>query len=547
MNGKVFLLLLAAFAIVVAVAVLSLFDESGAPDGGHHDAAPHAVEGTQGGAEPTAIEPANGGGGAAETVRTENTPTASTAKPRKLSVTGTVTDRADDRPIAKAKVTLYDQDGDDLESVETDASGRYALTQDGGIPPKVSVIATAEGHAAQNAEGSVVGIEHLQFDFKLSATFSIEGRITSAKDGTPVPEADVSLRSLASNAFSGGEQSAESDATGYYKIADVEDLPREGIDLVVNAPEFASMVKKDVKVDADARIVRVDFALYDNLVVRGLVLSRVTGKPIEDAEVNVVSRDPDFIDLPESESTGEDGRFEVKSASTPYEGLFVNVSAPEHAAIAIDPVPAPDAQGVIDLGTVTLGSPVKVTGIVLNARTNLPVNSGSVSFCGASAPGGNDGDYCDSADIDANGRFELQLEYTPAGKCEALVQVNDFTPLRRIVAIPADGSATDTSFKVEPMLKLHGIVRRSSDNTTVTGVRVSVLTDDESLGWEQLEGRTNAMGEYRIELPSDRDVSRFAVVLKYGALRFPAGEVGALKNGAFEIVKDITADIPKLK
>lgn len=549
MNAKVFVLFLVLVAAVVGVAFVTFFDDETPGDVGNLDKGTE-TESTETVTKapavvPDRVAPVDRTGQTTPTRETAETGTPEFDPTGSLVVTGTVTDARSGVPIAAAEIVMVYPDGEEIESAESDEEGRYRLVVDEGIPSKVQFRCWADEYAIVPGQPMSVSktARELTVDFVLHPWYRIEGRVVSARDGTPVEGADVEVRSL-SPLFEDEWDDGETNEAGFYFIEDIEDLPREGIDVWIESTDHAPMVKKNLTIPPGTDVLRVDFVLWETLTVKGVVVSAANHQPIEDAEISAASPDPEFIDDGEDELSDEDGSFELELDSIPYEDIFVLVSADDHGAVRVADVPPPNAQGVIDIGTIALPGGTTIAGVVVNKKTGAPVRGGDLSIYALGAPDGEDGEYCDSELLESDGRFELELEYATPGRCEVFIEADDHFPLRTQIDIPPGVSRHDVRFEVEPVIRLRGVVRRKVDSSPVAGAKVRLLTSDETQ--ESLVGRAAADGTFVLELPSG-EASRFGVVVEYIDKRFPFGKLPNPAPGSVDLFQDFVVDLPPMR
>ncbi len=460
-----------------------------------------------------------------------------------LVVKGVVRNRADKAPLTDVEVTVHDEEGDPVESGKTGANGEYTVTIVGDVPRKISVTTSLAGFASEIALGDVVAGDHreMTFDFDLSSEFYIEGHVTNAATGAPVAEASVSVRCL-EKAFSGESGEGMTDAGGYYKIGPISDLPRGGFDVYTEPDDLAPMVKYDQKVPDGKSIVTVDFAVYASLTLTGTVVARSTQKPLEEALILGKSRDPEFTDNDENESTDDKGSFRLEFEATPYDRLFVLISHDGYGPVAIDKLPAPQPDGVVDLGRIELPDQVTLSGVVYNKRTGQPVAGGDVRvFCSNAPPDlGED----DSESIDTNGHFEMKLEYTPTDRARIEIDANDCSVLEQDLRLdPTLAIQAPVRFDVDPLLILRGKVTNKSDGKPVIGA-VILITPASKEAKRQVTRVAAADGSYKMGLPTDTRFEATDVLIKYSAKTFNLGPLPKPADGTFEIAKDFVIDLP---
>lgn len=545
MGGKVFGLLLAALAVAVAVA---LFHLSGDPPSDANGKKPPV---TQGGEPTTPNQPPpkiKTGGSDPETTtpnvtRTELPDDVDVDHGATLKIRGRVTEMGTGEPIEDAEIEVLYPNGDDIAEGTSDANGQFEIMIEDGVPPVIAFRCWGDGYTVLGTVPRRVtrGQVEMTVDFELYGSYAIEGRVVSSRDGLPIEGADVEIR-CAGALFQDDWDDAETDENGFFRIEDIEDLPREGIIVGVVPMDHAPMVKRDLSLKPGERVLRVDFGLYETLTITGKVVSKVTGLPIEDAMISVSSRDEEYEDDGEDEITEADGTFEMETDTLPLEGLYVVISAEDHAAVRIDPIPAPDASGRINVGQVALGGSVSIQGFVRNARNGTPVGGGDVYAYPVDAPGAEDSDYADEEIIDAQGRFEIRLEYATPDGFDLFVESDGFESAVQRVKVPPGALIHQVQVALEPVIVLRGTIFNKSNNQPVPGAMVRVLTQgDED---EELTGRTRANGIYRVEIPNSEDLARFSIVVEAMGQRFLMGAVGSPAGGTFEVVRDFVIDVP---
>ena len=545
MNTKIFGLLLVLVLIVLGVAALSLFDDSsnsGDPSKNEPVVKTEKQDPKSDGnpVAPT-VEPTRNPIKPDETVRSEQ-PTTPAFVPRgQLIVRGKVTSKAAGSPIADATVRVCDDEGESLEETQTAADGTYQITITGSVPPKVDVVALAEDFAASHSvsDVSVGDVREMTLDFELLAAFYIEGRVTSLATGEPVSEVEVNLRSR-QTVFGESWESEESDANGFYKIGPITELPRDGFDITVDPSDFAPQIKRDLQVQTGQNTLRVDFQLYSTLKIRGSVVSQVSGKPISEAVVNGQSADEDFVDLGESESTNEDGTFELELSSSPYEGLFLLVTADGHSAKLLETVPTPAVDGAIDVGVIALPPQAKLRGLVVNALTGAPVTGGDITVYAKGIANGTESDYTDADTIDSNGTFEIKLENATPSACELVVEANGAVEQKVDVEIPPNSPIFDVRVMVQPTLQFSGVVTRQADKSPVMNARVRVRVGRSAPAM----ATTSPDGKFKLELPPNVDLDATEVMITVLNQKFSLGAVPKPPQNSFQIEKNYTLDVP---
>ncbi|MFH0946951.1 MAG: carboxypeptidase-like regulatory domain-containing protein [Planctomycetota bacterium] len=548
MSGKTFALFVVVVLLIVGGAILTLMDSGGPTDPVVVENDPDTTSGKKP-EGPSQVEPADPEPGQVDSASmVRETATGGTREfdaTGELTVSGRVIDGRTEKPLEGGEVELLYPDGDPFQSTTTDADGRYRIAVSEGIPPVVDLRAWADGFATQAKPGHQVSksFRNLTVDFELRHWFTIEGRVMSV-DGKPVDDATVEIRSLLPM-YEDDWDDGDTDENGFYRIEEIEDLPRSGFDVWATSSGYIPQVKSNLSIAEDSDTLRVDFEVYHSLLISGVVVSAVDRRPLEDAEIAVTSRDPEFVDDGEEEITEEDGTFLLELDAVPYEGLFILISAEEHSAVEIRNVPVPTAKGEIRLGEIMLPQMVQVTGVVVNRQDGRPVQGGDITIYARGAPDLDEGDYADCEFINDLGRFEIDLEATPPESAEVYVEADGCFPLRRRLDIPPGALQYEIRLEVDPMLKLRGVVRRKVDGTPVAGARVRLIVPEESVNKESMVARTRANGLYMLDLPSG-SVLNYAIVIEYMDQRFPEGTLPTPAAGQYEIEKDFVVDLPPM-
>ena len=557
MSGKTFGIFLIVVLLIIGGAVMTLLDVgSGPADPDHptaHQDQPSDPAGSATG--PSSEDPGPQSTKAPQTADPERETALGASdfdSTGQLVISGTVTIAATGDPVEAAEVELLYPDGDQIDSFTTGKDGTYRIAISEGIPSVVDLRAWAEGFATEARPGQRVSgsKRDLTVDFQLHHWFSIEGRVTSSADGNPVDDATIEIRSLMPM-YEDDWDDGDTDENGFYRISEIEDLPRTGFDVWVDSAGYVPMVRSGLTLPEGSDVLRVDFELWPSLTIRGVVVSASDRRPLEDAEIAATSKDPEFVDDGEEEISDEDGKFELELDAVPFDGLFILISAEEHSAVEITKVPQPSRTGVIDLGEIQMPPMVRVRGVVINKTNGQPVKSGDVTIYARGAPELNEGDYTDSEFITALGRFEIELEYTPPASAEVYIEAEGYFPLRTKLEIPRSVLEYEVSFAVEPVFKLRGVVRRKIDGTPVAGARVRLLAPEggnpeggnDEEDW--LVARTRANGFYQLDLPSS-DSLNYGVVIEYADQRFPLGAMPKPPAGQFEVERDFIIDLPPM-
>ena len=165
--------------------------------------------------------------------------------------------------------------------------------------------------------------ENLHLDFALEKPQAWRGRVTSAADGLPVPDATITVGNDVS-AFSDFFDFEISDEDGTFEL-ELPEVPIESAWVHVSATDFAPVALRGVKPGTDLSI-----TLAPALTLSGTVSVRGSDQPVEGADVQI------FFDgetiwgdnaLYDEDFTGKDGAFEITLESAPLDAARVKVDA----------------------------------------------------------------------------------------------------------------------------------------------------------------------------------------------------------------------------
>lgn len=549
MNGKALLVVGVLLAAVVGGGAYLMFDDDGGAKPSDRDVTPSVTPKTSGDApavDPSGVAPsststqtppAETGGGSVRTATQADDYSAE----GKLRVTGRVIDADTDKPVPDAEVEMLYPDGTPIESAFTVEDGTYEIEIHEGIPPTVDFRAKAEGFSAcVRPEVRVTkSVRDLSVDFAMRPGFRIEGRVTSVTGG-PVADAQVHVRSLAPM-FEDEWETVDTDQNGYYSFEPIESFSPDSFDVYVESIDHVPALKTGLSVAAGQLTLRVDFRLVESLKMRGKIVDG-QGQPIDGATITVASPDPEYADDAEDVSSNEDGSFEYEGNVVPLESLFLLITCPDYAALRVESLPQPGADGFCDLGTLRLGAPVRVTGFVVTQGTGGVVGGGDITFCAVGSPDGAEGEYTDSTQIGSNGHFELDLENTPPGKVLVTIEAKDSLESAQIVEVPSQPTVS-LQLSVEPVIVVSGSVTRKEDGSPIPGARVRIVGPRIEVDESELSSRTRPDGTYRIELPSTVNTGQLAAVVEYAGKRHTFGSLPA-PNAAYQVGKDFTLDVP---
>jgi RNA polymerase sigma factor (sigma-70 family) len=212
--------------------------------------------------------------------------------------------------------------------VTTDAQGRFVLHGLGrnllfGLRVRDDRFARTDLHRIGTGEGK----QAKPVTLLLQPPRFVEGRVTFADTGKPVPNTVVMVRCFTrrfgQSSFDHGEATCRTDAQGRYRV---NTYPGTHIDVIISPPPGSPYLgtNKDLAWPRGVTRHRVnlalprDLALTQGVLVRGKVTEKPSGKPVAQVAVTFW-RGTEAI---ASAKTGADGRFRLKVLPGPGTLLF---------------------------------------------------------------------------------------------------------------------------------------------------------------------------------------------------------------------------------
>jgi len=442
---------------------------------------------------------------------------------RVLVVSGVVVAAEGGAPIEGAEVTVRDDLlGAPVGDAESDEQGRYEARLEGGVAPRLRVEAKADGASFDVVVAAVEpDATTLRADFRLRRSFDVAVEVVSAASGAPIPFAHVVL----SDERPGRREmrrDGEADAAGRFSEGDIDDLPRRGLAVVVEAEGFAPRRFASLEVpDHDDRLaLRCD--LSPTRPLSGIVITS-RGERIAGALVELASLHGDFEDDGDETATGDDGRFELEAGGIPEELATLLVRADELQTVRID---RPWSGGASV--TVVMAAPDPPwRGRVVDRATGLGVAECRLEtrLC-STAPPSQFGRSVEEGVIDASLQglphgFPLQVFATADGYATTTIDVvaaND-----GVLSCPA-------VIELERLLVIRGRVLDASGGAPPQKAMVLARLDSATIDEEfaSLHGRANGPeARYEIELPLSvaRAAGRCSFVVVHDRRRHALGRL----------------------
>lgn len=251
------------------------------------------------------------------------------------TVTGRVYERATGKPLAGAEVNAVSSHEAYLLNecfAITEEDGSYVLELEDLPLDGLIVWTRTEGYQAQAfgptdvAPVSAPG-ETLRVDFALDPPVAWRGRVLSALDGKPVPDATITIGNDEA-AFLDWSDFEVSGDDGRWEL-EMPDIPVEGTWIHVQAFDYAPVAVRSVRPGEE-----VEVRLPLPVTVTGRVTTRGSGEPVEAASVQFFFDGESFWGdngLYDEDYTDAEGRFEFMLEYAPIDAALVKVDASDHA------------------------------------------------------------------------------------------------------------------------------------------------------------------------------------------------------------------------
>lgn len=452
----------------------------------------------------------------------------------RIVIRGRVYDALNGEPWFGATIEARYVGGETFMDTESDEAGLYRLEID-GAPARLDLAAFVEERAALLVSDVATdgGKNELVIDFALPGAFAVAGRVLDARTKQPIAGAELKVFADG-EAFEEGWNDGFSDEKGRFHLDELEDLPRNGLHLVVLAEEYQPAHLANLAVPAGADTLTLDVLLDAPRALRGRVVAADGGAPIADARVETSSRIDEFAEAGEETRTTEDGSFELPLGDLPPADALLYVQAKGFATQRLDGLARFEDGSVI-----RLARPCTLAGRVLDGATKKPLPEVEVRIEPRGMPASVAVEYADTTPTDDDGRFEVQIESTPLGAARVFVSADGFAPLERDVTLPLEAPL---ELALERSLLVTGRVTRTSDGQPVRGARIRALPGrDRTL--ELPSALTGKDGEYELELPLS--AAREATwVLEYQGRRHALEPLNLAGDPPPSLERDLVLDLP---
>jgi hypothetical protein len=359
-----------------------------------------------------------------------------------------------ERPDAKGEQPDFSN-----RTVTTDSSGMWQLK---AVPPgllaHIGFQLTHSEYLATNMtfhgdEETEKQLRAGTFKLVLDSGISVTGRVLNESDN-PIANATV----WSGRRFMANRQSTTTDNAGTFKLGNVGEGP---VLFSFSADGYAADSKTiTVRPGMDEIILH----LKPGHSIRGIVQDE-SSQPI--SGVRVVLEDahqPNSNEAFEfSATTGDDGRFEWKSAPNERKAFYIGKQGYEQLRNKMLDVDVDN--------TVTLRKPRQVEGYVLDADTSQPITKFQVATGRAY---GTDSFYPSGSgqakpQSDANGHFTIELD--DQDQTGVRVEAKDYGS--QVKTVDAESRTSKLEFRLKPSASLQGIVV-SQDGQPQPGVQVAI-------------------------------------------------------------------------
>lgn len=310
-------------------------------------------------------------------------------------VSGTLTDAGTGDPLVDGMVTVYDDQGEPIESMEADADGHYVVSGLSAGTYHASALAVGYRSEAYDdllcpyswcvleATPIVVGASQTVtgIDFALDRFGAIGGTVTDASTSLPIPDAVVWIDG------DGGSDAVATDAEGHYLTsglapgdyrvqADRWPYQAQVYDGIgCSSSSCFATPGTPVSVALNSTPASVDFVLVPLGGIAGTVTEESSGAPLEGVWVAAMRPGSSFPS--EYGVTGPEGSYSVEGL---YPGDWRLTTTSDHADEIYDDVPCPygpAAEGSCDVDAAT---PVAVALAATSAGVDFSLGpSGGIS------------------------------------------------------------------------------------------------------------------------------------------------------------------------
>jgi hypothetical protein len=291
------------------------------------------------------------------------------------------------------------------------------------------------------------------FKIVLSAGVNVAGRVLDESEN-PIANATVS----SGRRFSSGRQKASTDTAGKFSLTAVEE---GSVSFSASADGFSAETKT---VNVRSGMAEIVFHLKPGHSIHGIVQNE-NNEPLSGVRVALEDNRFGNQDGPEfSTSTGDDGRFEWKSAPDEAKAFYIAKQGYEQLRNKMLDV---DVDNVV-----TLHKPRQVEGYVLDADSGQPITKFKAAYGQAlgadrfyySSPG-HTKEYSDP-----NGHFTLEIDDQLYNGVR--VEAKDYAA--QVQDVGTEARTSKVEFRLKASASLEGIVISQEDGQPQPGVQVAI-------------------------------------------------------------------------
>jgi Carboxypeptidase regulatory-like domain len=414
-------------------------------------------------------------------------------------ISGTVTSAKTNEPLNEVEVSVFDSSGKYVQSVQTEAEGKYTVL---GLPNgsyEVEFLANTGGYARQYykekatlAEATKVTVSSTSAASGVNAALASEGSIA----GTVTNTSSKDLEGVEVLVYGPAEElepitSAETGSDGTYKVEGLA-AGKYKVRFVAASGEYISQYYKDKAMFSEASEVTVAAGASTSAInaamatadgsVSGTVTSAASGKPVANVAVKVYESGEGHI---ASALSGSNGAYTVSGlAPGSYEIEFVPPSD-EYLTQYYGGVASLEAESPVAVGAgkattginAALKGPGEISGTVTGAASKAGLAGVEVEVFDA---GGNFAGFTDTA---ANGTYTLSnlatgsyvVKFVPTGGYVGQYYSGAATLAEAgKVAVTAGADTSGINAALASAGAISGTVTSASTHGPLTGVEVQV-------------------------------------------------------------------------
>ncbi len=361
----------------------------------------------------------------------------------------------DDTDLTDFEMTLYDQNGDDVDWSEVNEQGYFEIYYDGTLAAGWGVGSSASAADSHGETRTILpawsgqqvthsaGEPAVEIELQASFAPRLSGLVIDRTTNMPVEGAEVSVGSVLS-AWVIEEDFTDTDANGFYSMELPEIPPRDVLVWCRTWEQQSTVVGPLDLLGTDDY--KLDIYLVESRPIIGRVVD-AAGAPVGDATVTLGSDWLVFEDDHDWEFTEDDGSFEIDPLDVPLEGAWLHVETYDNAP-TVYPI-SPPISGPIEI---RVGDAASLRGIVRDAEGN-PVDGADIMVVFYRGWLGLENGVYDNDWSDEDGTFEFSLETAPPSESMLVVESEDYRPFSAPLPSVSKYDAASNTWVVEVTLK----------------------------------------------------------------------------------------------